>query len=50
MNTQEILTPVAKFIEWTFENVLVPIASPMNTAVVLLGFVGPFNVSPATSR
>ncbi len=40
MNTQEILTPVAKFIEWTFENVLVPIASPMNTAVVLLGFVG----------
>ncbi len=40
MNTQEIITPVAKFIEWTFENLLVPIASPMNTAVVALGFVG----------
>ncbi len=40
MNTQEIITPVAKFIEWTFENLLVPIASPMNTAVVALGLVG----------
>jgi hypothetical protein len=40
MNTQEIITPVAKFIEWTFENVLVPISSPMNIGVILLGFVG----------
>jgi hypothetical protein len=40
MNTQEIITPVAKFIEWTFETFLVPIASPMNMAVIALGFVG----------
>jgi len=40
MNTQEIITPVAKFIEWTFETVLVPIASPMNIGVIILGFVG----------
>lgn len=42
MNTQEIITPVAKFIEWTFETLLVPISSPFNMAVIALGFVGLF--------
>ena len=40
MNTQEIITPVAKFIEWTFETFLVPISDPFNSCVVLLGFIG----------
>ena len=36
MNHQELITPVAKFIEWTFETVLVPISSPFNLAVIVL--------------
>jgi len=36
MNLQELITPVAKFIEWTFETVLVPISSPFNLAVIVL--------------
>ena len=36
MNTQEIITPVAKFIEWTFETVLVPLSNPFNLGVILL--------------
>lgn len=40
MNTQEIITPVAKFIEWTFETVLVPMSPTFNSAVILLGIVG----------
>jgi hypothetical protein len=40
MNLQELLTPLAKFTVWTFENLLVPIADPMNAAVVLLGLGG----------
>ena len=40
MNTQEIITPVAKFIELTFETFLVPISSPFNSGVIVLGFVG----------
>ena len=40
MNLQDLLTPLAKFIVWTFENLLVPIADPMNAAVVLLGIGG----------
>ena len=40
MNTQEIITPVAKFIEWTFESVLVPLSDPINSGVILLAFVG----------
>lgn len=42
MNTQEVITPVAKFIEWTFETVLVPMSSPFNIGVVVLGFAGLF--------
>ena len=40
MNTQEIITQVAKFIEWTFETLLVPMSSTFNSAVILLGIVG----------
>ena len=40
MNTQEIITPVAKFIELKFETFLVPISSPFNSGVIVLGFVG----------
>jgi hypothetical protein len=40
MNTQEIITPVAKFIEWTFETVLVPISDPFNSGVIVLGLAG----------
>ncbi|MDA0304357.1 MAG: hypothetical protein O3B45_08355 [Bacteroidetes bacterium] len=40
MNTQEIITPVAKFIEGTFETVLVPLSDPFNSGVILLGFIG----------
>ncbi|MBL6644978.1 MAG: hypothetical protein ISP55_00820 [Flavobacteriales bacterium] len=36
MNLQELITPAAKFIEWTFETVLVPISSPFNLAVIVL--------------
>ena len=36
MNLQELLTPVAKFVEWTFETLLIPASNPFNTAVVLL--------------
>ena len=36
MNLQELITPVAKFIEWTFETLLVPISSPFNLAVIVL--------------
>ncbi|PCJ80352.1 MAG: hypothetical protein COA49_08945 [Bacteroidetes bacterium] len=39
MNTQEIITPIAKLTEWTFENVLVPMSDPFNTAVIILGLV-----------
>ena len=36
MNLQELLTPVAKFVEWTFETLLIPVTNPFNAAVVLL--------------
>jgi hypothetical protein len=39
MNTQEIITPIGKFIEWTFETVLVPISAGFNWAVIAFGFV-----------
>ena len=37
MNLQDLLTPVGKFIEWTFETVLVPMSSPFNLGVIVLG-------------
>ena len=36
MNLQELLTPVAKFVEWSFETLLIPVSNPFNTAVVVL--------------
>jgi hypothetical protein len=36
MNLQEVITPVGKFIEMTFETVLVPVSDPINTAVIVL--------------
>lgn len=40
MNTQDIITPLGKFIEWSFETILVPMAEPINLSVVLLCVVG----------
>jgi hypothetical protein len=39
MNTQEIITPIGKFIEWTFETVLVPISAGFNWGVIAFGLV-----------
>jgi hypothetical protein len=36
MNLQELITPVGKFVEWTFETVLVPASDPINLAVIAL--------------
>jgi hypothetical protein len=40
MNLQEIITPVAKFITWTFETALVPLSNPFNLGVILLTLAG----------
>ena len=40
MNLQELITPVGKFVEWTFETVLVPLSNPFNLGVILLGLAG----------
>lgn len=40
MNTQEVINPIGKLMEWSFENVLNPISDPLNAGVVILGFVG----------
>jgi len=40
MNTQDIINPVARFIEWTFSAVLLPISNSFNWAVIGLGLVG----------
>ena len=40
MNLQELLTPVAKFVEWTFETLLIPVSNPINPAAVLLIVTG----------
>ena len=39
MNTQEIIKPIGKFLEWTFVNVYEPIADPFNAGVIILGLV-----------
>ena len=36
MNVQDIITPIGKFIQWTFNTVLVPASNPFNLAVILL--------------
>ena len=40
MNTQDIITPIAKFIEWTFETVLVPMSEGFNWIVIGIGGAG----------
>ena len=40
MNTQEVINPIGKMMEWSFENLLVPMSDPLNAGVVVLGFVG----------
>ncbi|MEY3010751.1 MAG: hypothetical protein RLZZ314_1393 [Bacteroidota bacterium] len=40
MNTQDIITPLAQFIEWTFNTVLVPMSDGFNWAVIALGGAG----------
>ena len=40
MNFQDLITPLAQFIEWTFETVLIPISDAFNWAVIGLGLVG----------
>ena len=36
MNLQDLITPVGKFVEWTFETFLVPLSNPFNLGVVVL--------------
>jgi hypothetical protein len=40
MNTQEIITPIGKAMEWSFENILVPMSDPINAGFIVLSFVG----------
>jgi hypothetical protein len=40
MNTQDVITPLAEFIEWTFNTVLVPMSDGFNYAVMGIGAVG----------
>ena len=40
MNTQDVLTPLAQFVEWTFNTVLVPMSNGFNWGVIALGLVG----------
>jgi len=42
MNTQDIITPLAQFVEWTFQTVLVPMSNGFNWAVIGLGLGGLF--------
>ena len=40
MNTQDIITPIRKLLEWSFETILVPMTDPLNLGVVLLCTAG----------
>ncbi len=40
MNTQDLITPLAQFIEWTFQTVLLPISDMFNWGVIALGLAG----------
>ena len=40
MNTQDLITPLAQFIEWTFQTVLLPISDIFNWGVIALGLAG----------
>ena len=40
MNTQDLITPLAQFIEWTFQTMLLPISDMFNWGVIALGLAG----------
>ena len=40
MNTQDLITPLAQFVEWTFQTVLLPISDMFNWGVIALGLTG----------
>jgi hypothetical protein len=40
MNTQDVITPLAQFIEWTFNTVLVPMSESFNWVVIGIGLAG----------
>ena len=40
MNTQDLITPLAQFIELTFQTVLLPISDMFNWGVIALGLAG----------
>ena len=40
MNTQDIIMPIGKLLEWSFETILVPMADPLNIGVVVLCTLG----------
>lgn len=40
MNLQQIVEPIAKLVDDTFRNILVPISDGVNWAVIVLGLVG----------
>lgn len=42
MNTQDVITPLAQFIEWTFNTILVPMSNGFNWAVIGIGGAGLF--------
>ena len=40
MNTQDLIHPLAQFIEWTFQTLLLPISDMFNWGVIALGLAG----------
>ncbi len=40
MNLQQIVEPIAKLVDGTFRDILVPISDGVNWAVIVLGLVG----------
>lgn len=40
MNTQDLINPLAQFIEWTFQTLLLPISDMFNWGVIALGLAG----------
>lgn len=40
MKTQDLITPLAQFIEWTFQTLLLPISDMFNWGVIALGLAG----------
>jgi len=40
MNLQDLIIPLGKFIEWTFETLLVPMSNPINLGIIVLSLGG----------